>query len=176
MVVMAGIVDRYRRFIVDGRPVATGVLAVGDAWACTNPSAGRGISVGLVHAQRLRDTAREGLDDPEALVRRFDEVTEADVTPFYRNQISADRARFAEMSARRDGLEPASDPMMNAVGAAMIRDPDVFRGVMEIVTCLALPQEVFARPGFMDRVTAFAGETPMAIPGPDRAQLLDLIG
>jgi 2-polyprenyl-6-methoxyphenol hydroxylase-like FAD-dependent oxidoreductase len=176
MVAMAGIVDRYRRFIVDGRPVATGVLAVGDAWACTNPSAGRGISVGLVHAQRLRDTVREGLDDPVALVRRFDEMTEADVTPFYRNQISADRTRFAEMSARRDGVEPASDPMMNAVGAAMIRDPDVFRGVMEIVTCLALPQAVFARPGFMDRVTAFAGETPMAIPGPDRAQLLGLIG
>ncbi|MGZ4616941.1 MAG: FAD-dependent oxidoreductase, partial [Actinomycetes bacterium] len=48
---MAGILDRYRRFVVDGRPVATGLAAVGDAWACTNPSAGRGLSVGLIHAQ-----------------------------------------------------------------------------------------------------------------------------
>ena len=61
---MAGIVDRYRRFIVDGRPVATGYAAVGDAWACTNPSAGRGLSVGLLHAQRLRGVVREHLGDP----------------------------------------------------------------------------------------------------------------
>ena len=44
--VMAGIEDRYRRLVVDGEPVATGVVAVGDAWACTNPSVGRGASIG----------------------------------------------------------------------------------------------------------------------------------
>ncbi|HEX2297404.1 MAG TPA: FAD-dependent oxidoreductase, partial [Pseudonocardiaceae bacterium] len=41
VVVMAGILDRYRRYVVDGCPVSTGVVAVGDAWACTNPSATR---------------------------------------------------------------------------------------------------------------------------------------
>src|SRR5680860_1644882 len=39
--IMAKIEDRSRRFVVDGDPVATGVVAVGDAWACTNPSLGR---------------------------------------------------------------------------------------------------------------------------------------
>ena len=29
------IVDRYRRFRVDDKPVATGFASVGDAWACT---------------------------------------------------------------------------------------------------------------------------------------------
>jgi len=51
---MAGITDRCRRFTVDGAPVATGFAAVGDAWACTNPSGGRGVSIGIVHAQLLR--------------------------------------------------------------------------------------------------------------------------
>ena len=37
---MAGILDRYRRFVVEDQPVVTGFAAVGDAWACTNPSAG----------------------------------------------------------------------------------------------------------------------------------------
>jgi hypothetical protein len=37
---MSGIVGRYRRFVVDGSSVATGFVAVADAWACTNPSAG----------------------------------------------------------------------------------------------------------------------------------------
>ena len=44
--VMAKIEDRYRRFVVDGRPVATGVVVVGDSWACTNPSLGRGCRSG----------------------------------------------------------------------------------------------------------------------------------
>jgi 2-polyprenyl-6-methoxyphenol hydroxylase-like FAD-dependent oxidoreductase len=176
VLVMAGILDRYRRFVVDGRPVATGVVAVGDAWACTNPSAGRGLSVGLIHAQRLRDVVREGLDDANAVVRRFDAITERDVTPFYRNQIAADRARIAEMDALRVGSEPPpEDPATRAVRAAMMHDPDVFRGVIETVLCLALPQEVFARSGFMDKVAAFSGESPMAIPGPSRTELLDLV-
>lgn len=176
VVVMAGILDRYRRFVVADRPVATGVVAVGDAWACTNPSAGRGLSVGLLHAQRLRDVVREGLEDADAVVRRFDAVTERDVTPFYRNQIAADRARLAEMDALRAGAQPPpGDPTMRAVGAAMMHDPDVFRGVIETVTCLSLPQEVFARPGFMDKVSVYSGQSPMATPGPSRAELLDLV-
>jgi 2-polyprenyl-6-methoxyphenol hydroxylase-like FAD-dependent oxidoreductase len=91
--VMAGVLDRYRRYVVDDLPVATGVVAVGDAWACTNPSAGRGVSVGLIHAQRLRDVLRNEVDDPTELIRRFDAVTETEVTPFYRNQIADDRRR-----------------------------------------------------------------------------------
>jgi hypothetical protein len=43
---MAGVRDRRRRFVVDGRSVATGFAAIGDARACTNPSGGRGLSVG----------------------------------------------------------------------------------------------------------------------------------
>ena len=50
---MAGVLDRYHRYSVDGRPLATGLASVGDAWACTNPSAGRGLSVGLIQAQQL---------------------------------------------------------------------------------------------------------------------------
>ena len=67
---MAGILDRYHRFVVDGEPVATGFLAVGDSWACTNPSAGRGISVGIVQAQLLRDAVTSYFDDPVELATR----------------------------------------------------------------------------------------------------------
>ena len=176
VVVMAGVLDRYRRFVVDDRLVATGIVTVGDSWACTNPSAGRGLSVGLLHAQRLRDVVREGLDDPEALVRRFDAVIERDIAPFYRNQIAADRARLAEMDALRAGsTPPPGDPVLRAIGVAMTYDPDVFRGVAETTLCLALPQEVFARPGFMDKVAPFSDVTPAALPAPSRAELLDLV-
>jgi 2-polyprenyl-6-methoxyphenol hydroxylase-like FAD-dependent oxidoreductase len=174
---MAFVLDKYRRFVVDDRPVVTGVVAVGDAWACTNPSAGRGISVGLLHAQRLRDCVRAGLDSPEEFVRRFDAATEADVTPFYRDQIAFDRARVAEMDALRNGTAPpAVEPMSAAFGAALMHDADVFRALLEMVTCLALPQEIFARPGFVERVVKYMGEPATDMPGPSRAQLLELIG
>ncbi|MDQ3643696.1 MAG: FAD-dependent oxidoreductase, partial [Actinomycetota bacterium] len=173
----AGVLDRYRRFVVDGRPVATGVAAVGDAWACTNPSAGRGVTVGLLHAQLLRDTIRSDFDDPEAFVRAWDSVTEAQVAPYYWSQITADRARFAQMDALRRGEPPPpGDPTAAAISAAMLRDPDVFRGVIEAGTCLALPDEVFSRPGFMDKVQAHARARMWKIPGPDRETLLKLVG
>ena len=50
--VMAKIEDRHRSFVLEAVPVATGVVALADSWACTNPSVGRGISIGTVHARR----------------------------------------------------------------------------------------------------------------------------
>src|SRR5262249_13592260 len=46
IVAMGGILDRYRRLAVDGHPSMTGLALLGDACACTNPSDGRGISLG----------------------------------------------------------------------------------------------------------------------------------
>jgi hypothetical protein len=57
-----------------------------------------------------------------------------------------------------------------------VHDPDLFRALLEIVGCLALPSEVFSRPGLAERVSRVAGEHPLApAPGPDRAQLLHLV-
>ena len=173
---MAGILDRYRRFVVDGRPVATGFAAVGDAWACTNPSAGRGMSVGMVHAQLLRAVVREHLDDPGAFATAWDEQTETHVTPFYRNQIAVDRMRIAEMQSLRDGQIPAAAPSdFVRLQTAAAYDAEVFRAAVEVGTCLALPQEVFARPGMADKVAEHGDKERFVFPGPDRAQLLELL-
>ena len=67
--VMASIEDRCRSFMVDDVPVVTGLVPVGDAWACTNPSLGRGLSIGAEHARCLRDVIEtQGATDPDALV------------------------------------------------------------------------------------------------------------
>jgi flavin-dependent dehydrogenase len=173
---MAGILDRYRRFVADGRPVVTGFAVVGDAWACTNPSEGRGLSVGLIHAQLLRDTVRTHLNDPAGFALAWDAATEENVAPYYRNQIAADRARIAEMHALREGLAP---PAASGQGArfavAAMYDIDVFRAFLETRGCLALPAEVLARPGLGEKVEQLGGSEPPRVPGPDRAQLLQLL-
>ena len=172
---MAGILDRYRRFVVDGEPVATGYAAVGDAWACTNPSAGRGLSIGLMHAQRLRDVVRTSLDDPRGFALEWDAVTEAEMAPWYWNQLATDRARLEELTAVREGRATAVTstiplpPQYALVGGAAMFDADVFRAMVETVGCLTLPQEAFARPGLWDKVVAAAPDEPMVMPGPNRA-------
>jgi 2-polyprenyl-6-methoxyphenol hydroxylase-like FAD-dependent oxidoreductase len=173
---MAGILDRYHRFAVDGGPVVTGFAAVGDAWACTNPSAGRGLSVGIVHAQLLRKTVRGYLDDPAGLARAWEEGTERLVAPFYWNQIRADRARLAEMTALRQGREwGPPDSIMGRLAATARYDADVFRAALETVLCLALPQDVVERPGIKDKMEQSGHHTAPPAPGPDRRQLLQLL-
>jgi len=171
------VLDRYRRFVVDGRPVATGFAAVGDAWACTNPSAGRGLSVGIIQAQVLQDTLRKEPDDALAFAHAYDAATEDVVAPYYWNQINADRLRIAEMTALRDGIEPPPpDPRATRFWAAAMRDADVFRGVIETITCLATPQQVLARPEIAAKVKELGTDEVFTLPGPDRSRLLTLLG
>ena len=130
--------------MVDGEPVATGLAAVGDAWACTNPSLGRGASIGLLHACALRDLLREvSPDEPERLVRRFDEVTQATVGPFYRATLEFDRHRLAEINGEITGQpyypgDPAWD-FSKALYAAAACDPDVLRAYTAVAALTAMP-------------------------------------
>lgn len=178
---MSGTVDRYRRFVVDGRPVMTGMVAVADAWACTNPSAGRGISLGLAHAVRLRDTVRETGGDPARLVHAFHEITEAELTPWYTSQIRNDRQRFQSMDALRQGRPPpaaGSDEYSRRerlFWQAVPFDPDLFRAAIEIISALTLPQDIYARPGVMDRAEAVVSQLPVGAPEMPRASRADLL-
>jgi 2-polyprenyl-6-methoxyphenol hydroxylase-like FAD-dependent oxidoreductase len=180
--VMAGIEDRIRRLVVDGRPVATGVLAIGDAWACTNPSVGRGVSMGLQHALLLRDLLRAGAGErPAEQALRFAAATAEHLEPWYRATVMLDRHRLAEIDADRAGVPYApgdgSWAMSKAISAGARRDPDVLRGLLEIASMLTLPADVLARPGMAERVRAAgAGAPQYPLPGPDRRTLLAAVG
>jgi 2-polyprenyl-6-methoxyphenol hydroxylase-like FAD-dependent oxidoreductase len=184
---MAGVVDRYRRFVVAGTPVVTGVLTVGDAWGCTNPSLGRGVTMGLMHAAGTAGVIREHLGDPLALALAHDEMTQATVTPWYQNTIQMDRARRAQLHAAATGDPAAAAPappagadpaarLQQALPVAMLYDADVFRAFIEILGLLALPQEVFSRPGLAERIMAVGAEHDASIiPGPSRADVLNIL-
>ncbi|MBV9683076.1 MAG: FAD-dependent monooxygenase [Solirubrobacterales bacterium] len=178
---MGGVTDRYRRFRSDGRPVATGVAAVGDACACTNPSNGRGMSLGLMHVQRLRDVIRAHLENPREFADAWDQVTEAVLTPWYRENVDEDRARIVEMEALRKGLEPEpprtrSALLRRALLAAVPRDADAFRAFLASRCCLIPLRETLANPEFVEHIVRVAGDSPAPrLAGPNRAQLLNLL-
>jgi flavin-dependent dehydrogenase len=171
-----------RSYVVDDVPVATGVVAVGDAWACTNPSVGRGATIGLLHAIALRDLLRERDGDgaePAAFAQRWAEVTDATVLPFYRDTLNSDRHRLAQIDAQIAGQtyvahdESWSAAQAIAYGAG--RDPELLRAVVDLANLLAPPAEVFARPAVVEAMAPFAGRIPDPAPGPTRAQFLALL-
>lgn len=179
---MAGTQSGYRRYVVEGRPVVTGFVAVGDAWASSNPARGTGLSTGVLHAQALRDTLREvGSADAEKLVLRFDEVTEARVTPIYRSITSWSRHRLAEIDGDVTG-EPyeTADPSWvigKALDAAKLRDPDALRALADLAMLQLPAQEVLAAPGLAEKITTLGAHQPRYhAPGPSRAELLAAIG
>ena len=178
---MGGILDRYRRFVVDDVPVATGIVSVGDSWACTNPSLGRGIAMGLMHALGTVEVIQQHLDDPLALALAQDSMTETRVTPWYHNTIDIDRtwiARFNASIAGRPEPQP-TDPRLHiaqALSVAMMYDADLFRAAVEIRSLLALPQEVMTQPGVVDRIMEVAGAHEAVTPnGPSREELLRMV-
>jgi 2-polyprenyl-6-methoxyphenol hydroxylase-like FAD-dependent oxidoreductase len=177
--VFGGLADRRRSFVVDGRPVVTGLVAVGDAWACTNPSLGRGVSIGALHACVLRDAvAKEGLGDADALARRFHEETERVVGPYVDATLAFDRHRLATIEADVTGVayEP-DDPswtMAMALHAGARHDPELARAHAAIGALLATPSEVFADPAVRQRALPWVGR-PWLTPGPTRAELLDVL-
>ena len=174
--VMAGIEDRRRELVIDSAPVVTGLVAVGDAWASTNPSLGRGASIGALHACVLRDVvAKEGTDDPDTLVLRFAAETAATVAPYLDSTLSFDRHRLAEIEADAAGVpyEP-EDPawaMTRALGAGARTDPVVARALAAIASVQALPAEVLGDPAVLGHAAAFLGR-PHYAPGASRAELL----
>ena len=181
---MSGVIDRYRRFTDDGVPCATGFAAVADAWCCTNPSAGRGLSVGLRHAIALRDLVRTSLDDPARFALEWDAVTVERFKPWYDAQVEADRARLSAMEAQREGREwvpPTSERWKQRmlIFAGVGQDADLFRGAMSFVGCLKTADELLADEEFVRKARAAqesaAGQPPPAMPAPSRQELLDLV-
>ena len=179
--VMAAIEDRYRRYVVDDDPVVTGVVAVGDSWSCTNPSLGRGTSIGILHAKALRDVLREiDTSDQERLVRRFDEVTRNEIEPWYRRTLAFDRHRLAEIEADIAGHPYETDDpvwrISKAWAVASDVDSEVYRAYVPLISLLSAAEDELAAPGLLDRIiNASAGLPQYPEPGPGRAELLKVM-
>lgn len=177
--IMAKIEDRHRALVIDDDPVATGVVAVGDSWAATNPSVGRGMTIGAMHAVALREVMRDPAPDPVELSQQFDAATKKSVEPWYRGTLEFDSARLEEIHCGLEGREFVPEPgyeitkaLMSAAGKA----PDTFRAAMKIVGMLETPEEMLAEPGIFERIVELGGGWRDEVPvGPTREELLAAI-
>lgn len=177
--VKVGISDRIRSLRVAGEPVATGIVALGDAWACTNPSLGRGISMAMMHVTATVPGFAENLDNPRMVFDLWETGTEKELVPWHEATRELDRARNRQMDALRSGqsLPPEELASQRAFSAAQMSDPDVFRASLEMGFCLALPDEVMSRRYVQKALADPPDLDDMPLPPvPSRQELEELLG
>ncbi len=117
---MGGLINRLRRFVIDGEPVAVGFFVLGDAAYCTNPLYGRGCAQAFLHADMLGRALDEHPSDPAAAAVDLDRRARAEIEPFYRASVFADReaVRKAEgRQPRRLARPPAPEVLRRRRGA-----------------------------------------------------------
>jgi hypothetical protein len=155
------------------------VASVGDSWACTNPSLGRGATIGFLHAIALRDAMRSNvLDAPDKFATSFAAATAESVEPWYRSTLAYDRARLAEIDAELTGgsfEDPVWD-VTRAMASASGKDGEVLRARLRIAGVMQGVDEVLAEPGLFERVIELGGgwrDEPTF--GPDREELLKTV-
>ncbi len=176
---IAGIEDVCRSYVRDGRPVVTGLVTVGDASAATNPSLGRGATIGLLQACALRDTLRETSLDPREQVEHFEASTAGSVTPWVEATTWFDRHRLGELEADIAGEVYRSDDEIWPISTALLtgadHDPVLTRASSTIAGLLAAPPEVLAEPDAQARLTPYLDGPRYPADGPTRADLLDAV-
>jgi hypothetical protein len=179
---MASTANTTRDFVVDGVPCATGIVPIGDAWGFTNPSIGRGITLGLMHAVDITPAIAEHTEDPHRLATEWERRTAERAARWHTSTVAFDRIRTPEVEAHLRGLPDPFDPSdpsvagPRAFASASHHEPDVLQWFFEVVGCFSLPDEVMAREGVFERVLDVAHSTPpYRSPGPTRAELEELL-
>jgi 2-polyprenyl-6-methoxyphenol hydroxylase-like FAD-dependent oxidoreductase len=147
--VMARIENRWRTLLRDGAPVARGFVQVGDSAIHTNPTFGRGISLGLVQAQQLARMLEEREPASAGLVRDFEAWREANLLVWYQAQVAADGRRLAVIERALAGHDPPEpeDSASRAVAALNLQameDPAVARALGRLMHMVVTPSELMA--------------------------------
>ena len=179
---MARLTNRIRRFVVDGEPVATGLVVIGDAAVTTNPWYGKGCAQAGIAAEALSAALREHGRDGVGVALAMDEAMRTELEPHYVASCAQDADRIKLHAASHDGSDPdpvsaaTRDFILNGLIPATRVDPDVFRAFFRSFNMLDDPNALFADP----QVLAAAGAAhatkderpPQPELGPPRDELL----
>lgn len=112
--VMAGLLNRFRQYVVDGKPLALGLLPVGDAVICTNPLYGRGCSIGYWGAHLMNEAITAHADDLSesaltVLALEYDAAMRREILPWYEAGVQQDAEARRVAKAHLEGVDPDGD-------------------------------------------------------------------
>ncbi len=145
---MGGLINRLRRFVVNGVPLATGLFVLGDAAYCTNPLYGRGCAQAFLHADLLGQALDAHPNDLTASALALDRSARAEIEPFYRASVIADRDAVRKAEGRKPkrlGARLRQKFFEDGIAPATRSDPVVFRAFLRMFNMLETPEQAFGR-------------------------------
>jgi 2-polyprenyl-6-methoxyphenol hydroxylase-like FAD-dependent oxidoreductase len=187
---MAGLVNRWREFVVDGEPVAVGVIPVGDAVLCTNPLYGRGCSTAFWGATLMADAVAAHIGRPREAMLAYDEALRREIYPWYKASVDNDAEARRVSAALLAGDDPdgdTSDPrtlqrsvFREGLLPAMRSDAVVLRAFFRTFNLLCAPDAMLHDTDVTGRVFAVWQDRDNRPPEPSlgprrRADLLELM-
>jgi 2-polyprenyl-6-methoxyphenol hydroxylase-like FAD-dependent oxidoreductase len=162
--VMAGLVNRWRDYVVDGEPVVLGLVPVGDAVLCTNPLYGRGCSTAFWGAHLLAEAVTAHQGDPRAIAESYDHALREQIFPWYRSSVDQDNDARRVATAILAGEDPdgdTTDPrtfmrsvMRDGLLPAIRSDAVVLRAFFRTLNLLSAPDAMVKDPDVGARVFA----------------------
>lgn len=178
--VMAGLLNRWRDFVLDGRPVVAGLIPVGDAVLCTNPLYGRGCTTAFWAARLLADALEARPDDLVAVATDYDAALRREIYPWYRASVAQDAEARRVAAALLAGTDPDADTddprtfmrgvFRDGLLPALQTDSVVLRAFLRSFNLLASPDALATDPDVAARVLAVwqdrANRPPAAPLGP----------
>jgi 2-polyprenyl-6-methoxyphenol hydroxylase-like FAD-dependent oxidoreductase len=187
--VMAGLLNRERRMVIDGEPIATGIHAVGDVLLCTNPLYGRGCSTSFWTAHLLGEAIAAHRDDPRLQALTYAALVKQHVRPWYSSSVQQD-ASARKVAANVLAGRPTDDPdEPSALLRAVFRDglfpairtePAVLRAFFRTFNLLDRPDALMTNTEVTAKVWAAYEDRHRRPPEPpmglERAALLELVG
>ncbi|MGZ4766969.1 MAG: NAD(P)/FAD-dependent oxidoreductase [Ilumatobacteraceae bacterium] len=189
--VMAGLINRWRQHVVDGQPLATGFVPIGDAVLCTNPLYGRGCATAFWGAHLMVAAVDAHPNDPRQMLIAYDAALRAEIHPWYRASVEQDAEARRVAAALLAGEDPdanVSDQRSFMRGVfrdgllpALRRDPVVLRAFFRSLNLLTAPDAMLKDPDVASRVLAVWQDRDNRAPEPAlgpkrRAELLALVG
>jgi 2-polyprenyl-6-methoxyphenol hydroxylase-like FAD-dependent oxidoreductase len=150
-----------------------GLVFVGDAVCTTNPAAGRGITTSLLQARELIRLLDEHGSDHETTARAFDAWCTEAIRPWFEDHVANDTDLTRRWTGGDVDLDrPLPSDLITAVAAV---DPSLMRVIGPYFGMQALPSSLRAIEPRAREIYA-GGWRPPVPDGPDRAELVELVG
>ncbi|MEV1171458.1 hypothetical protein [Nonomuraea sp. NPDC049784] len=181
--IMGGHHNVRRRFVADGRPVVTGLLAVGDALCTTNPAYGWGASMALTYAFAAAEAVAAHDRDPVAMALAYDAATAAEADAVYRESAAMDRARIYRITGQevpeQDRAEMERQRLIaEGVAAGVLSDVELSRAFCRRINLAGPADSVINNPEIVlrakDNLRQLAAAPPVEL-GPGRQELREII-
>jgi 2-polyprenyl-6-methoxyphenol hydroxylase-like FAD-dependent oxidoreductase len=157
----------------DGRLALPGLVFLGDAVATTTPTFGRGITTTLLQAQQLLHLVDEHGTDTAALGESFDAWCTDQIKPWVDDHVQMDEATRRRWNGEDiDWHQPLPS---NLILATAEKDPTIRAGTLDYLRMTAPPSSLRAVEP-RARTLYASGWRPTLAPGPNRAELAEIVG